>query len=259
LKQATQEGAFMNSPLIGLTGCLSSELCKDLAPEYPFFHLKTWYCEAIRKAGGRPVIIPPVCGSDEEAEAIGLLSHFDGIYVTGGGMSTAPPWPVQPKLMETQPIRSAMECRLVRTCRDQKLPLIGSCRGHQIICEALGGTMSDELLYNHQQEDTKIPFYYPSHAVTIVEGSRLASIIGDEEWAVNSMHCSYVEKCPDGFSANAYGPEGTIEGMETLDEEWFCISYQYHPEIMLFDERAEKVMKAFVEAAEAYARSRKDG
>lgn len=246
----------MARPLIGITSCLSSERCADLSPEYPFYHVYAWYCEAIWKAGGRAVILPSILGSTEGSEAEELLSRLEGVYITGGGLSTAPSRDAPPKLMGTQPVRSEVECAIIRECRRVKIPLIGSCRGHQMICESLCGALSENTLKEHAQ---KLPYYHPSHFITIEKDSKLAQVVGSEDWAVNSMHCQYVERCPAGFMANAYGPEQIIEGMEAVDPEWFCISFQYHPEIMIFDQRALRLMRAFVEAAGKYSYKGKDG
>ena len=240
----------MARPLIGVTCALSSERCSDLSPTYPFYHVYAWYCEAIWRAGGRPVILPPVVGAEVDGEAEELVSQLDGIFFSGGGMSTAPKAPVQPRMMETQPIRSAAECALVRAGKALKLPMIGSCRGNQIICEGLGGALSTETVAGHSQ---KFSYYYPSHPIEVVKGSKLAALAGEESWMVNSMHCQYIETCPEGFVPNAFGPEKTIEGMESVDPEWFCVTFQYHPEVMIFDKRALDVMSGFVNAAKAYA------
>ncbi|MBR0140184.1 MAG: gamma-glutamyl-gamma-aminobutyrate hydrolase family protein [Firmicutes bacterium] len=242
----------MYRPLIGISCCDSSERAPDIS-RYPLYHVYAWYCDAIWKAGGRPVMIPPVAGSDSAEEAADMVRRLDGIYFSGGGLSTAPKAAVQPKLMETQPKRSLAECALVRAGKDIKLPMIGSCRGHQIICESLGGTLSEETLPNHSQ---KTSYYYPTHSVDIEKNSRLAAIVGSGPWMVNSMHCQFVETCPPGFIANAWGPEGTVEGMETTDPDWYCITFQYHPEVLIFDERAKTLMESFVEAARLRASSR---
>ena len=242
----------MKRPWIGITCALSKERSNDLSPQNPFFHVYTSYCEAIWAAGGRPVLLPPV--SNDAAEAEDLVDGLDGLFFTGGGLSTAPKTGIVLKLMDQQPIRSKAEVALVLACQNKKLPTIGSCRGHQVICESLGGSLSDLVLEGHLQ---KYPFSAPCHRITIAENSKLASIVGKEDWDVNSMHRQYVELCPDGFVANAFGPEGTIEGMESADPDWFCISFQYHPESMIYDERAIVLMNRFIDEAKNYHESRK--
>lgn len=242
----------MTRPWIGITCALSAERCNDLAPQNPFYHVYTSYCEAIRAAGGRPILLPPVSSDDAEAEE--LVDGLDGLFFTGGGLSTASKSAPLLKLMDQQPIRSAAEVALVLACRKKKLPVIGSCRGHQMICESLGGRLSDRTLEGHSQ---KYPFYEPCHRITITENSKLAAIVGAEDWDVNSMHRQFVETCPDGFLANAYGPEGTVEGMEAADPDWFCITFQYHPESMTRDSRAIAMMTRFVEEAKKQQNKRK--
>ena len=241
----------MERPLIGISCALSSELAPDLS-KHPLYHVYAWYAEAIWRAGGWPVLVPPLISSDEIGQARELLNRLDGLYLSGGGLSTAPKREIQPKLCETQPIRSAAEFALVRAAKGLKLPLLGSCRGHQIICEALGGTIAEDILQQHNQI---ISYYYPSHEIEVLEGTRLAELIGSGFWPVNSMHCQYVETCPPGFRVNAIGPEGITEGMESDDPDWFCLTFQYHPEVMIFDEKALKVMRHFINIA----RSQKGG
>lgn len=102
-----------------------------------------------------------------------------------------------------------------------------------------------------------ISYYYPSHSIKIVKGSKLASIVEKESWMVNSMHRQHIKTCPDGFIVNAISSDQIIEGMESVDPDWYCIAFQYHPEAMIFDECAVKIMVSFVEAAEAYAEKKK--
>jgi len=242
----------MERPWIGITCALSSERCNDLSPQSPFYHVSTPYCEAIWAAGGRPVILPPLSSNTAEAEE--LIDGLDGLFFTGGGLSTVSKTAPLQKLMEQQPIRSAAEVALVLACQKKKLPTIGSCRGHQMICESLGGRLSDETVEGHRQQ---YPFYDPCHRITITENSKLASIVGAEDWDVNSMHRQYVETCPEGFIPNAFGPEETNEGMEAVDPNWFCITFQYHPEFMVRDDRAIALMKRFVDEAKNHREKRK--
>ncbi len=235
----------MERPLIGVTCGLSSERCNDLSPNIPFYHVYTDYCEAIWNAGGNPVILPPIAGAGEEI-VNDLLESLDGVFFSGGGLSTAPQKAVLEKLMDQQPVRSQAEQALIRGCQRRKLPIIGSCRGHQMICESLGGTMAEDCLEGHSQSH---PYHTPKHNITIVPDTKLAAIVGGESWNVNSMHRQYVQTCPDGFRVNAFGPEGCIEGMEAEDTDWFCITFQNHPEMMIYDAHARGLIKAFVDAA----------
>jgi len=236
----------MKRPLIGVTCGLSSERCNDLSPNLPFYHVYSVYCEAIWNAGGRPVILPPVNPGETAETADDLLCNLSGIFFTGGGLSTAKSTDKVLPLMAQQPIRSAAEQALILRCQAKKLPIIGSCRGHQMICESLGGTLSDNILPNHRQA---FPYSDPTHLVTVGENTKLSALIGSEPWNVNSMHCQYVERCPSGFRVNAIGPEGTVEGMEAVDPDWFCMTFQYHPEMMVTDDRAAALLKAFIAAA----------
>lgn len=240
----------MKRPFIGITCGLSSERCNDLSPNLPFYHVYSIYCEAIWNAGGRPVILPPVNPAETEETADALLEHLDGIFFTGGGLSTTKSTGKVLPLMAQQPIRSAAEQALIQRCQAKKLPIIGSCRGHQMICETLGGTLSDSVLTNHQQA---FPYSDPAHWVTVGENTKLSALIGDEAWNVNSIHCQYVQTCPKGFRVNAVGPEGTVEGMEAEDPDWFCMTFQYHPEMLVSDHRAAILLKAFIRAANAFA------
>lgn len=243
----------MERPLIGVTCGLSSERCNDLSPNVPFYHVYTDYCKAIWNAGGNPVIVPPIAVVAGEVAVEDLLERLDGVFFSGGGMSTVPKTEALGKLMNQQPIRSQAEQILIHACRRRKLPIIGSCRGHQMVCESLGGTMAEDCLDGHSQ---KHPYHTPKHNVTIVPDTKLETIIGGESWNVNSMHRQYVQTCPAGFRVNAFGPEGCIEGMEAEDADWFCITFQYHPEMMIYDARAHGLIKTFVDAARVYRKAK---
>jgi len=91
--------------------------------------------------------------------------------------------------------------------------------------------------------------------VKIAEGSLLGKLVGTEDWFVNSIHTQKVEMAPPGFVISARTEDGSVEAVESTEKAFF-LSTQFHPELMIYDERGKQVLRAFVEAAEAYSRKK---
>jgi putative glutamine amidotransferase len=241
----------MTLPLIGLTTYGRNENNR--------FDLPAEYVEAIRRAGGLPVLLPP-----EEPCWQELFRHIDGLLLTGGG-------DLDPALYggsrhETiynlDPKRDRNELALAREAVASELPTLGICRGAQVINVALGGTLIEHL--PDVVRDT-VPHRNPPrlptvHPVKVTAGSRLARILAQTELAPASWHHQAVRMAAPTLEIVARAPDGTVEAVEMAEHPWL-IAVQWHPELTAADDPVQqRLFDEFVQAArESRHRQRNHG
>ena len=147
------------------------------------------------------------------------------------------------------PKRDDSELKITREALRRGKPVLAICRGHQVLNVAAGGTLIQDTTsqvegaLKHRQN---APTYYPSHTVTVKEGTRLHGIFGKGELGVNTFHHQAVKDLGEGLVATAWAPDGVIEAMESPGEA-FVLGVQWHPERMI-DGEMLKIFQAFVEA-----------
>jgi len=232
--------------LIGVT-CAYSPETRMRDTHRPFHFVECAYSEALHREGALAVLMVPPAGDAAALDACAraMLRRVDGLYFCGGAgggshMLTGEKRP----LYEQQPLRSAWEDALLRAAWEQDIPVLGVCRGHQMITVALGGTLDREYYPAHRQT---LAYHEPWHTVYIEPGSLLADVAGPEPWPVNSLHTQRVETPPPGFIVSARTADGSVEAVEAVDKTFF-LGTQFHPELMPDDPRAQKVLAAFVAA-----------
>ena len=210
------------------------------------------YSNAMYDCNAVPLLIALPTGITGEVEqkrvAGNILDRLSGLFISGGGGNRKYKAPDMPGLEKQQPQRHSFEATLLQEAWKRQMPVVGACRGHQMIVEALGGKIKSDTVCDHQQQkDQKT-----AHCIKIEKGSKLAGIIGAEDWEVNSLHCQVAESAPEGFMVSARSPEGYIEAIEA-EGSAFWIGFQFHPEAMYsFDPKAKKIIEAFIRAAEDY-------
>lgn len=229
-----------NRPLIGVTPLWDAELRSVwMLPDY---------LDGIREAGGVPVVLP----LEADAEAIAVLAEsFDGFLFTGGP-------DVSPSLYgvddtegkaKTCPPRDLLEAELLRRVVALDKPVLGICRGLQLINAVLGGTLYLDLPSEHPSElvhrQTK-PYDRYTHSVRL-EGP-LRDLLGTEELPVNTLHHQAVRNLAPGMEPMAYSPDGLIEAFRMPDAR-FLWSVQWHPEYLFHDDAPSRcIFRSFVEA-----------
>lgn len=232
-------------PVIALTPYFNIE------KEEPY--MRPAYLKAIRAAGGIPLILPLGLG---EADLRQLLSQTDGVLFTGGP-------DVHPFYFgeETQRFcgnvsvkRDSMELLLLKLAMEVKKPILGICRGVQLLNIGLGGDIYQDIPSQFKEEfpiaHTQ-PFAYevPSHSVTVAGETLLAEIAQTPVIKVNSMHHQAVRKTAPGLVATGFAPGGLIEAIE-LPGYPFFLGVQWHPEYLWEeDEAARRIFERFIEAA----------
>ena len=216
--------------MIGITGNYSNETCT----------LAEGYYQSVLKAGGIPFILPPFF----ETHLLGeLLDRLDGIIFSGGG-------DINPLLLGEEPIkelhsitpeRDQQELLLARLAYDRQIPMLGICKGIQVINAALGGTnyqdiytqMEGDHIKHSQDQDRR----YPSHQVNITKGSILEKLFG-AELAVNSFHHQACKEPAPALKVTALGCDGVIEAVES-NEFKSIMGVQWHPETFILRNNRE--------------------
>lgn len=208
------------------------------------------YAAAVEAAGGIPVVLPVL----KPERAPEVLSHLHGLLLSGG-VDVDPSYYGEdplPGLGRITPERDAFELALTRRALEAGVPVLGICRGVQVLNVAAGGTLYQDLasqrerVLKHSQE---APRWHESHTVRVEPGSRLAAILGVTEARVNSFHHQAVREVPSGLRAVAWAPDGVIEAVEAPDHR-FVMGLQWHPEEMWRRDRLHlKPFAALVEAA----------
>lgn len=236
----------MSWPLIGITTRQAP------SPDgLQAFSLLRAYADAVLEAGGEPLLIPASLPSDH---AHRVLERLGGIILSGGGdiHPRFSPGPLHPLIDETDDERDALELELVRLAVEHRKPLLGICRGCQVLNVALGGT-----LYTHlpDQFPGALQHSFPgrhrrllAHTVQIRKDSRLAQILGTEALSVNSLHHQGIERVGNGLQPNAWSPDGLVEGIE-MPQHPFIIGVQWHPEWLTDQEPMRRLFHALIEAS----------
>ncbi len=218
------------------------------------FCLPCFYVDGVRRAGGLPILLPP---GDPDPQA--FLELVDALIFTGGG-DLSPNWysgTDHPTLYMVDDERDKTEVTLARAVLKERVPVLGICRGMQVLGVASGVKLITHIpdLFGSEVAHRTAERKPIKHEVRVVAGTRLATLVGDGVIPVVSWHHQAVERVPPGWRAAAYAPDGVIEAMEADHHPWL-IAVQWHPELALDDPRHQRLFDALVEAARAYHHSR---
>ncbi|MBI5395000.1 MAG: gamma-glutamyl-gamma-aminobutyrate hydrolase family protein [Verrucomicrobia bacterium] len=216
------------------------------------------YTDAVIAAGGLPFVLPL---TDDEVVLDALLARVDGLLLTGGGdvdpalYGASVTAEVKPTLKTISPVRDRMELFLTRrVLRDARQPLLGICRGCQVLNVAGGGTLILDIpsTFGNKVDHHDKRIAEPVHEILVQPKSRLAALVGGSKLTVNSSHHQAVRDVAPKFHLVAHSTgDGVVEGIE-LDGRQFAIGVQWHPErLYTRHEHAAALFRALVEAAAA--------
>lgn len=207
------------------------------------------YVDAIFQAGGLPLVLPPLT----PGFAAPLLDAVDGLCIPGGPDIHPGLYGHEPHAMlgPTEAELDAFELALVTEALARAMPVLGICRGSQMINVAMGGTLHQHLpacvegVLPHRQ-DAHVGS--ASHPVRVAAGSRLASVLGRQSAEVNSLHHQAVDRLADGLAATAWAPDGVVEAVEGTGGA-FLLGVQWHAEGLIERREQRLLLSAFVDSA----------
>ena len=237
----------MNTPIIGLTTYRENAAWgvwhqrADLLP--------TQYADAVEATGGVPLLLPP---ATQTGAADAVVSRLDGLVISGGAdvdpsrYAEAP----HPRTAAWRPDRDAWELALLDAAEAAGLPVLGVCRGMQVMAVHAGGALDQHVpdLVDHERHSPGGDAFGEIEVVTVA-GTRVAGLVGDR-LTVNCHHHQSVRTHP-GYDAVAHAADGTLEAIESSGER-FSVGVQWHPETAA----DVGLLAGLVRAASAYASER---
>ncbi len=225
-------------PIIGITSSMKDS----------YIRMKRSYFDAVIDAGGIPVFLPFTGGADDAEK---LTPLFDGILFAGGD-------DIDPKFYGEEiafdnvivnPQRDEFELAVARIANELRLPILGICRGEQVLNVAFGGGLYQHIEGHRQTE----PGSQNLRSARITEGTLLHKLAGKSEIFTNTFHHQAVKTVAPGFVAAAVAEDGIVEAIEPVgqaESDRFFLAVQWHPELFYkTDETAKALFKAFIDAA----------
>ncbi len=220
----------MSRPLIGIT---TSDYKSQLAWCFDWF--------AVWRHGGKPLRLSP---------SRPLPEHLDGLIIGGGDDIQAQLYGGEVQLdVRLDPARDELELSLLNRFIPQNTPVLGICRGAQLINVHLGGTLDPDIYTTHEGLKRRRTVL-PRKTVDIVGGSQLYQLLGVTWCRVNSLHHQAVNQAGKGIKIVARDRDGLVQGIESEAHD-FLIGVQWHPEWLIFNRPQQRLIRALVKAAKA--------
>ncbi|AWI76574.1 peptidase C26 [Parazoarcus communis] len=227
----------MARPLIAITG-----------PEKGAAGPRALVAGAVRWYGGKPVHIRP---SDRS-----LQHHYDGVVITGGHDVNPALYAAEP---EVEPLhdteRDALEMHVIELSLARRLPILGICRGAQLLNVFRGGSLFQELRSRRRRTSNRWTVL-PLKRLHVESGSMLARLVGDGTQRINSLHNQAIDRAGEGLRISGRDLDGIVQAIEDPDY-GFLLGVQWHPEFLLPMVTHRALFKALVDSARQYADTRR--
>lgn len=229
-------------PIIGVTSSFDNDKQQML--------INMTYVRSVELAGGLPVILPVTEDKQMIAE---MVDRVDGLLFTGGP-------DIDPQLFNEEPIpgqggispqRDLLDLELLRLALAKDKPVLGICRGIQVLAVAAGGTLYQDInsqmkgILKHGQD---APRWYATHSVTVKPGTKLACIMEAPTLRVNTYHHQAIKDVPRDFVVSAEAEDGIIEAIESTKHR-FVFGVQFHPECFYEARTFLPIFEALVKTA----------
>lgn len=227
-------------PVIGITTYSRNEAGE--------FYLPGAYIDAVQLAGGVPILLPP----NQPAPAQ-LLAVVDGLIFSGGGDIDPQRYDGEhhPSIYLVDAERDEFELALAKAAIASQIPVLGICRGMQILSVASGANLITHVpdvygeTVTHRLDHPRRPI---AHDVQVQPHSRLATFLGKTDITVVSWHHQAIKAVPSGWMAIAHAKDGLIEALEHQHHPWM-LAVQWHPELSPEDPTHQRLFQALVETA----------
>jgi putative glutamine amidotransferase len=240
----------MLRPIVALTASSKTAAGPN---KYPRVRVNDAYVRALQGAGLVPVLVPPSLSTDEARR---IVDSVAGIVFSGGEDVDPARYGAtrHPATQKSHVGRDDTEIALALAARDARRPVLGICRGLQLLNVALGGTLVQDLGIQrprevaHALESSRT---HRVHEVTVLQHSRLAAAVAEPQIEVNSLHHQAIDALAPSLWTTAYAPDGVIEAVETRDD-WWALAVQWHPEELIHDTKPwdRAIFTAFASACE---------
>lgn len=240
----------MDSPLIGI--CAALETARWAVWDQPAALVPMNYIEHVQRAGGTALLIAPDPALVDHPGRV--LDHIHGLLLVGGPDIDARRYGAEPHPLAEPPVplRDAVELSLAREAARRRMPMLGICRGMQIINVAAGGTLHQHLPETHSSEEHRRAigrFAGNEHGVRLDPGSRAAAAEGEHPRPVASHHHQAVDRVGEGLVVTGRAGDGVVEAVEAPAGEGWLVGVQWHPE----PDPDSRIIEALVEQARAAA------
>ena len=239
--------------------------CNRMLGQHPFHVAGKKYIDAVRLAGGQPLVVPSL----EAGEMDALLDLADGILLTGSPANVHPRHfgeDVHDSSLPLDPDRDDWTLPLIPRALARGIPLFAICRGFQETNVALGGSLHQAVQEVPGHDDHRGPddapaeaVYALAHPVNVLPGGTLAGIVGTDRIDVNSVHGQGVNRLAQGLRVEARAPDGLVEAFSLPDAKAFNLCVQWHPEWQATNNPVSvKLFRAFGAACQSF-RDRRSG
>ncbi len=243
IHQRGVNSVMSNKPIIGLT--YSQVATRDNEMKIRTYCSRKYY-KSLQKSGAEVILLPPVV---EKSSIDRYLNIVDAIVLPGGG-DVDPRYQNEdpsPKLGMINPLRDKFELMIAKAAYNRKIPVLGICRGLQVMVIALGGKIYQDISdIGKIQHVQTAPRWATSHKITVEKSSILFKLTKNETYFTNSFHHQSIKELPKELKATAYTSDNIIEAIESADDRLY-IGVQWHPEEIFETEvHSKKLFENFV-------------